>query len=476
MKPLLRTAFFVYYITMKKNNTSKKNNISNNIIYDVIIVGAGASGLFCGAAAEPNDDGFGTDAYGLSPDMAAEPNGGTCETEKTRSLCIDDSSRTSIPSFRSLILEKTSCARTKLLMSGSGQCNITHDGSIKDFVSCYGENGKKIRSCIYRHSNLSLMKFLRDNGVELFIREDGKVFPASMDAHEVLYMLLRRIKSNGFEIRYSSPVTGIKKVSCDGGHHGELWLVSSGDTIYTARNVIIATGGCSYPSTGSDGSMFPVLSRDLDIEITSLRPALSSIQVQDYPYAELSGISHKNAHVSIWHDGRKTAEACDDLLFTHRDMSGPAVINISKYALQNDILKVNYIFPVNYHEALDRLKSASNGSKAGLVSIISSEFNLPKRFCRILTERSGEALKAIARSLTEDQFIIASVSGFNRAMATAGGICLDQINTSCFSFKAYPSLYAVGEALDVDGMTGGYNLQFAYSSAVAAMGDIMAKK
>lgn len=222
--------------------------------------------------------------------------------------------------------------------------------------------------------------------------------------------------------------------------------------------------------------MFPVLSRDLDIEITSLRPALSSIQVQDYPYAELSGISHKNAHVSIWHDGRKTAEACDDLLFTHRDMSGPAVINISKYALQNDILKVNYIFPVNYHEALDRLKSASNGSKAGLVSIISSEFNLPKRFCRILTERSGEALKAIARSLTEDQFIIASVSGFNRAMATAGGICLDQINTSCFSFKAYPSLYAVGEALDVDGMTGGYNLQFAYSSAMAAMGDITAKK
>ena len=239
----------------------------NNQIYDVIIIGAGASGLFAAASAGLHAKGTASHSEGAF--------------------------------FKGLILEKTSRPGTKLLMSGSGQCNITHAGSIKDFTSCYGDNGKKIRSCLYKHSNLSLMEFLEDNGVEVFDREDGKVFPKSMDAHDVLYMLLRRAKKNGFELKCGSEVTGLCQLPNDGinrqinsdGKASPLWQVTTTDskgdtTAYTVHSVIIATGGCSYPTTGSDGSFFNVLRNDLGIEITELKPSLTPIQVNEYPYAE----------------------------------------------------------------------------------------------------------------------------------------------------------------------------------------------
>ena len=415
----------------------------NNQIYDVIIIGAGASGLFAAASASLHAKGA-VSSFGD-------------------------------PFFRGLILEKTSHPGTKLLMSGSGQCNITHAGSIKDFPSCYGDKGKKIRSCLYKHSNLSLMEFLEDNGVEVFTREDDKVFPKSMDAHDVLYMLLRRAEKNGFELKCDSEVTGINNIDTD--NVSSLWQVvttnSKGDiTVYSAHSVIIATGGCSYPTTGSDGSFFNVLRNDLDIEITELKPSLTPIQVNEYPYAELSGISFENIHTSIWYKDKKIAETCEDLLFTHKDISGPAVINISKYAQPGGKLRINYLHPLNYEQVLERLKKVFHGAKGSPANIIAAEFDLPKRFCQLFTERHGEGLKNLARNLTGEEFVINSVSGFNKAMATSGGIDLKQISTSTFEFKMYPGLYAIGEALDVDGITGGYNLQFAYSSAASTINTI----
>lgn len=423
--------------------------LTDNKIYDVIIVGGGASGLFCAASA---------DFYA-----------------KGNTSPLGDST------FSGLILEKTPRAGTKLLMSGSGQCNITHAGTIKDFVSCYGDKGKKIRSILYKHSNLKLMEFLEGNGVDVFTREDGKVFPKSMDAHDVLYLLLRLIKKNGFEIKYDSTVTELKQIAgfkpiqesaSNKAVDSPLWQVICGQDSYMAHNVIIATGGCSYPTSGSDGSMFKVLSDSLNIKITELKPSLTPIQVNEYPYSELSGIAFENVNTSIWHGDKKLVETCEDLLFTHKDLSGPSIINISKYASPGDNLKINYVYPLNYEQVIERLKKAMHGNKGSVSNILSSEFSLPKRFCQMLVERHGEALKKLASALTGETFTINSVSGFNKAMATAGGIDLSQINTATFGFKEHPGLYAIGEALDVDGITGGYNLQFAYSSAIAAAADI----
>ena len=387
------------------------------MFYDCIIVGAGAAGLFCGAAFP----------------------------QKTKGL----------------VLEKTKRIGTKLLMSGSGQCNITHDGSIKDFIPCYGKNGGRIRSCLYQYHNDHLRDFLRKNGVETFVREDGKVFPKSMDAKEIKDMLLAKTLENGFIVQKETAVTGISKV--DGG-----WCVSTERNDFLARKVIFATGGCSYPTSGSDGSIFNVLKEDLDVEIVTPKPALSPIKVQDYPYTDLSGIAFASAAVTLTDGDRKLATHSGGLLLTHRDFSGPAVMNISKYGIIGGQIRLNYVYPHTYEDALGILKKALSGSKESTDKIVAGAFDLPRRFAKVLVQRAGNSPKELAKSLTNDTFTITSIGSFNQAMATAGGIALSEVNTKTFELKKHPGIYAIGEMLDIDGMTGGYNLQFAYASAWAA--------
>lgn len=393
------------------------------MIYDCIIIGAGAAGLFC------------------SSTMPEPLNG--------------------------LILEKTERAGTKLLMSGNGQCNITHDGSVKDFVKCYGKNGSKIRSCLYKYNNISLMDFLESNGVQTVIREDGKVFPRSMNSRDILHLLLRKTGENGFSIRYDTPAERIARAPFG-------FTVYSGQNSFDSRTLVIAAGGCSYPSTGSDGSFFDVLKRDLGLDIIDLKPALSPIQVSGYPYGELAGISFQNASVCIQGSGRKIAESTGGLLFTHNDLSGPAILNISKYASFGDSLRINYLAPLRYEQVLERLKAATGGSSAKLANIAAAEFGLPKRFCQLMIQRCDNSLKKLAGALTDESFIISSVSGFNKAMCTSGGISLSHIRPASMQIvtddgdDCESRLFAIGEAVDIDGITGGYNLQFAYSSARAA--------
>ena len=383
--------------------------------YDCIIVGAGAAGLFCGAAFSKKINGF--------------------------------------------LLEKTKRPGTKLLMSGNGQCNITHDGSIKDFIPCYGKNGGRIRSCLYQFHNDNLREFLHVNGIKTFAREDGKVFPVSLDAKEIRDMLLEKCKARGFSLQTKCEVIGLS--SQDG-----IWNVETTKGSFKAAKVILATGGCSYPTTGSDGSIFEILKRDLGVDIVHPKPALSPLKVKDYPFTELAGISFANAEASIYHNGKRIAVNAGGLLFTHHDFSGPAVMNISKYAENGDTLFFNYLYPLSYDEVLSKLKNAMSCGKESTANILSKSFNLPKRFSRIMANRFGNSPKTLAKGLTGDSFVITSIGSFRQAMVTSGGISLDEINTKTMEFKKYPGLYAIGEILDVDGITGGYNLQFAYASAL----------
>lgn len=384
------------------------------MVYDCIIVGAGAAGLFCGATGSKKING--------------------------------------------LILEKTKRYGTKLLMSGNGQCNITHDGSIKDFIPCYGKNGGRIRSCLYQYHNQHLRDFLEANGVKTFVREDGKVFPVSLDAKEIRDMLLTKCKSNGFTMKPQCEVTGLK-------FENDLWQVKTDTDTYSAKSVVLATGGCSYPTTGSDGSIFHVLKRDLGIDIVQPKPALSPLKVQEYPFTELSGISFTNAEASIYHNDKRVACNVGGLLFTHHDFSGPAVMNISKYGENGDTVMLNYLYPQTYEEVLARLKKAMAGSKENTANILAKTFDLPKRFTRIMADRFGNSPKELAKGLTSDRFMITSIGNFRQAMVTAGGISLSEVNMKTMELKRCPGLFAIGEMLDIDGITGGYNLQFAYASA-----------
>ena len=342
-----------------------------------------------------------------------------------------------------LIVEGTHRLGTKMLMSGGGRCNITHDGSIKDFVDCYGRAGHVLRKCLYRHSNLELIEWLNSSGIST-VSENGRIFPASMKASDIVDFLIAKARKNGWEISYDN------KVNCIAQKDGH-WIVKGNaddNRHYMTDNVVIATGGITYPKTGSDGSMFETL-RKLGISIVEPRSVLAPIYVRDYPYADLSGVSVSSVTVTAFSSDAantckgKAARMTGDVLFTHNGFSGPVILNISKYAESGEIIRINY------NRSLDEL---------------------PRSFRRCLEDRArgpGGDIKTsrLTALLEADDFVVESVG--KNGMVTSGGIDLDELNAATMEFKRYPGLFAIGEAIDADGITGGYNLQMCYSTACA---------
>lgn len=389
--------------------------------YKTIIIGGGASGLYCASAL--ND-------------------------------CI--------------VLERTKRLGTKLLMAGSGQCNVTHGGSIKDFFEHYGSHGKKIRSVLQRHNNIELCKYLETLGIPLTEREDGKVFPKSMDAHDVLHGLLKKACAIDLE----KEVLSIKN-----GEDGFSILTDLGE--YNCENLVVATGGSSYPTTGSDGKMFSILQRDLGIGIVPPTPALTPVFIENYPFEELSGISFKDAGLSIYDDDKKIHKATGDLLLTFKNFSGPVIINNSRYIKNGMTIEINFLGNMDYQGLLAKLKDDFPGNKKTVAGYIAEDLGLPKRFAKLISESleldgkklsqlGGKEMKDIANAVAAHRFTVSGLAGFKEAMVTAGGVALDEVDLKTMESKKYPGLFFIGEVLDIDGDTGGYNLQFAYSSAMAA--------
>lgn len=389
-----------------------------------------------------------------------------------------------------IILEGSSRIGTKLLMSGHGHCNITHAGSIKDFPSCYGSAGRSIRKILYKYSNIDLVDFLQLRGVKTVTDEDDRIFPESMRAQDVRDAFLEAAESNGFKVITNRKVVQIRDVdnSSASGKYKVVAEAPDGQKFnYEASNLVIATGGKSYPRSGSDGSMFDVISEGLGIKHSELKPSLAPLEIKGYPYGELSGISFDKVEISIYpKSGKCLVLLSGGLLLAHDNFTGPAILNSSKYAESGYWLQVNYIC-MSRDDALTRLtsndcsrvgsaqsrnsgtKSAKNGE---LGSIIAREFALPRRFAKEVAKRSACSARKAAVLLTEDRFEIESCGDFNKAIVTAGGLRLDQFDCKSMQLKSAQNVYCIGEMLDVDGITGGYNLQFAWSSARAAAASI----
>lgn len=398
-----------------------------DFVYDVIIIGGGAAGLFAAASAPAGVNG--------------------------------------------LVLDKASAPGRKLLMSGAGQCNITHGGSIKDFISRYGDRGTGIRASLYKFSNLSLIDFFEKKGVKTLERNDGKVFPESMDAGTVLDCLLSAGKENGFRLISSCEVS---EISC-----GDIFTLNSSKGHFSCRKLIICTGGCSYPSTGSDGKFFPVL-ENLGFEIIPLKPALVPVSVEGYPYGGLSGSSVKNAEISS--EGHRVT---GDLLFTHNNFSGPAALHISRYVRPGSEIKLCFCTEKNIEAVsgeLSALRKDRSSSRKEALTVLKSVFpGLPSAFVeKIFTDEgfdehlsfadfSSKAAAAVLKRIFSDTYKVSGTGGFSTAMVTAGGVSLKEITVKTGESKKYPGLYFAGEVLDVDGDTGGYNLQFAFSSGYNAI-------
>ncbi len=445
------------------------------MIYDIVIVGAGAAGLFAASNIKLSEG------------------------------------------QRGLIINKAQKPGLKLLMSGAGQCNLTHAGDIRNYMTHYGTNGKKIRSILYNFNNSDTCNWFRDNGLQLMTRCDGKVFPESMDAKDVLNVLINKAEHNGFEIlnnisvteiapfvRDKSAVSGFEKERCayadpyienNEGFDVLAETLHGGNAVirnYRCRTLIIACGGASYPVTGSDGSIFSVL-RKAGIEIAEPHPSLVPLNVEGYPYTEISGNAVRDACVSVY-DGKQrrknSPSLTGDILFTHKNFSGPAVLDISRYVKTGMTMEINWIPEISPEIIYTELNGMRNGCKKKIITVLNeylTKRGISDAMIRLICNRagiaadmkfsdlSGESLKKFIWLLTEDRFVISGTAGYRAAMATAGGVKLSEIDMNTMQSKKHKGLYFVGEVTDIDGDTGGYNIQYAFSSAYRAAESIIHK-
>jgi len=378
-----------------------------------------------------------------------------------------------------LLLEKMlSCGR-KLLVTGSGQCNLTHDGEIRDFSGKYGDHGAFLRSSLRKFSNRDLVAWFTSRGLPLAPDESGKIFPESRRAADVLSVLLEECRKNGVVIRCREAVKEIRR-------SGTTFHVRTGTAEYESGALVIATGGSSYPATGSTGDGFS-FAASLGHHIAPVGPALAPIRVRDYPFGDLAGISFEGLSLSLFREGKKVREGSGDLMFTHAGLSGPGILHLSRYVLPGDTLKISFLPGMRQElltkDLVDRI--AVFGTQQ--VKSILSGYSLPARFIARVLELLGlpgdltgahlpkKKRAELVRMLTAFPFVVSGTGDWDEAMVTRGGISLAEIDPLTMESLIVPRLYCIGEVLDIDGDTGGYNLQAAFSTAMAAAQDLSAR-
>ncbi|OON99395.1 MAG: hypothetical protein ATN35_12810 [Epulopiscium sp. Nele67-Bin004] len=371
--------------------------------------------------------------------------------------------------IKTLLVEKNQQLGKKLLVSGSGQCNFTHSGKVEDFLDKYGDNAKFVKRALLAYDNKKVLQFFRENGVQEEIVDNGKVFPKSRNSQSVVDALVHVNKMYGTTIKNNTNIINI--TYCD-----EMFSVitQNGET-YLCTNLIIATGGCSYSQLGTTGWGYEV-AKTFGHKIIKPRPALTNIFITDKSYKALSGISLENVQMTIMKNNKKLKDRCGTLLFTHKGLSGPLILDATRWIDAGDTLVFNVINKqyVEFEKQLEAELSA-NG-KMQIVTYL-RQFCVPKSFVdHMLTTLQIESStvcariskvqrKAIAKHLTMLTITVENVGDIKTAMVTAGGVSTKELNPLTFESKKANNLYFIGEVVDVDGDTGGYNIQIAFSMA-----------
>ncbi len=377
-----------------------------------------------------------------------------------------------------LVLEKMPRPGLKLLASGSGQCNISHAGPIRDFLGHYGGKERFLKPALLGFDNQSLLDFFRERGVDFETEEEsGKVFPVSRRASSVLDALLSQCKELGVELRLGQSLKSIRvKDPQEGGGFGLSCAEDKAGEIDT-QALLIACGGRSYPRCGSAGEGYE-LARALGHRIVDLRPALSPVRVRDFSLAELSGLSFSQAGMELYRAGKKLLERRGDLLITHKGFSGPLILDSSRSIRPGDELRLNFsTLEVDIKAELDRaITQAPKSLARGLLARI----GLPKSLGSVLSRLAGIGENLICAELTRESrrtlcslatafpAQVEALGSWDEAMVSAGGVDLAEVDSQTMASRLIPGLFFAGEILDIDGDTGGYNLQAAFSTGDCA--------
>ena len=424
-----------------------QKTISQNVI-DLLVIGGGPAGMMCAIAA--------------------------AKRFREQSAAANVKSKI-------VLLEKNDTPGKKLLVAGSGRCNLTHSGAIADFLDHYGDHGRFVRPALYHFTNGDLARFFSDHGLPLVELNDGKLFPRTQSSRDVLRVLLDEMRNSGIELRNNATVESMA-LHNDGTFAVQTPVQNTNDKTATffAKRVVIATGGKTYPTTGSTGDGYR-LAQSLGHTIIEPTPALAPVRVRDYRFAECAGLSFENANVRVLRNGKKIATSTGDLLLTHHGLSGPVILDMSRNITPGDVVCVSFVRSFSDVDVFEKqlLEDATNFGRKSVKNML-AQYDVPERLLLMLFELNGisldlavaemprETRRTLARSLIAHPFVIARLGGENEAMVTCGGVSLPEVDRKTMQSRLVPNLYFCGETLDIDGDTGGYNLQFAFSSGKLA--------
>lgn len=375
------------------------------------------------------------------------------------------------------IFEKNEKLGKKLFITGKGRCNITNASDMETLFQSVVTNSKFLYSSFYGYTNQDVIEFFERIGVRTKIERGNRVFPLSDHSSDVIVGLTRELKQLGVEIHLHTPVKRI--VGKERFEYIELLngLRIEGDAC------IVATGGFSYQTTGSTGDGYR-FAKGLGHQVTEILPALVPLTIKEWYAKELQGLSLRNVKASIFDDKKKLYDDFGEMLFTHYGVSGPLMLSASSYVgkkLQEKELKlVIDLKPALTTEQLDQrvLRDFEENMNKSFKNAIGKLF--PTKLIPIMLELSGidpdKKVNLISKE-ERQQFVsliknftmtITGLRDFNEAIITKGGIKVTEINPSTMESKIVQGIYFVGEVLDLDALTGGFNLQIAWSTGYAA--------
>lgn len=380
------------------------------------------------------------------------------------------------------LLEKMNYVGKKMGITGKGRCNITNACDMSEFIKNTPGNGKFLYGAYERFTNEDLLQLLHDAGLETKVERGGRVFPASDSALDVRNTFMKLMKHYGVDVHLEEPV---KKILVD---DGTVTGVVTDKETYHADAVVIATGGKSYPATGSTGDGY-ILASQVGHTITDIRPSLVPIVTEESWVKDLMGLSLRNVELSVIAKNKVQATMFGEMMFTHFGITGPIVLSLShtvgKLMRKKNIstigLDIN-LKPALSPETLDKRlqKDFDLYSKKQLINGMKDL--LPSRLIPLIIELAGidpqkpinqiskEERQQIGYMLQHMPLTVKGLRPVEEAIVTAGGISLKEFNPKTMESKLVKGLYGAGEVLDIDAFTGGYNLQAAFSTGyVAAM-------
>ena len=374
-----------------------------------------------------------------------------------------------------LLLERMERPGRKLLITGKGRCNLTNVIPLSEFLKHTGPDNRFLRYSFSEFFSDDLIRFFNDIGIETITERGGRVFPASEKAADIVDALTRWIRKTGVEVITSAKAgellieeNKIKGVKLQGGRE------------YYGRNVVVCTGGKSYPATGSSGDGY-IFAQQAGHRIIPPRQALVPVETSGNMAQLLQGLSLKNVRVNVWVDGKKTGDAFGEMLFTHFGLSGPIILTLSRQFNDDILARKKVIFSIDLKPALDDqklnlrlLRDFEEHGKMQFSSLL--KLFLPQKMIPIFMETlkipqekqgnqlSAEDRKRIRLLLKDFRFDVTGLRSFNEAVITAGGVDTKEVNPVTMESKIISGLYFAGEILNLDADTGGYNLQIAFST------------